>query len=112
MMLIVVSQAQARYYRTDLKYRVKPVYCDTSGGRLVLDDGNISKTYCRWKAVMDFQYIHDCCTWQGGVLLVSMGKVVCRDGSVSPICSLLESKKHERFQTDHSVELKRDDLLF
>lgn len=109
---LVMNVSNAAYTRSNKHhYYPKPVYCDTSGGRLVLNNGDFSKTYCRWTAVMNFQSIHDCCTWQGGVFLVRMGKVICRDGSISPICSIQEAKQEDYMKTDHSVQLKDDDWL-
>ncbi len=90
---------------------IRPVYCDTSAGRIVLNDGDYSKSYCRFNAVMDLQNIHECCTWQGGVLLVRLGQVICRDGSVSPICSIQEEKDNKYMYSDDSVEIKNSSFL-
>lgn len=73
-----------------------PSYCDTSAGRVVKSDGGYSKRYCRWTAVMDFQGVHTCCTWQGGVLVIKNGLVICNDGTVSPICSIQETRLHKQ----------------
>ena len=88
-------------------------YCDTSAGRLVLKSGEYSKYYCRNTAIMDLQHVSGCCTWHGGVLLIRMGKVVCSDGSVSPICSIQEEmKKAENYeQSDDSVNISRSQFL-
>lgn len=94
----------------------KILYCDTSGGRSVLNTGDYSKKYCRWIAVMDFQAINNCCTWRNGVRLVSAGKVICGDGSVSPICSThdaLEDMHKRPFyeKSDDSVDIPESDFL-
>jgi hypothetical protein len=86
----------------------KPVYCDTSGGRSVLNNGSYSQLYCRYNAVMDFQTIHGCCSWAGGVLAVKEGNVICRDYSISEICSLQNHEDEFELRTDASVELDEE----
>lgn len=87
---------------------LKPVYCDTSAGRMVLSDGSYSKLYCRYNAIMDIQNVHGCCSWAGGVFLVKQGNVICRDGSISPVCSTqniqLDDLDHMD-RSDDSVDL-------
>lgn len=84
----------------------KPVYCDTSAGRSVLNNGSYSKLYCRYKAIMNYQSIHTCCSWGGGVLLVKQGNVICRNGTVSPVCSLQNHEQEYEQRTDNSVDLQ------
>lgn len=83
----------------------KPVYCDTSGGRMVLNNGSYSQLYCRRSAVMNFQSLSGCCTWNGGVMLVKQGNVICNDSSVSPVCSLQNEKSNFELRSDDSVNL-------
>lgn len=70
-------------------------YCDSSAGRYVCSNGYYSACYCTRHAVMDLQKIQGCCLWKGGVLKQDQanGFVVCRDGSVSELCSLQISIK-------------------
>lgn len=94
----------------------KILYCDVSGGRSVLNNGDYSKKYCRWTAIMDFQGINNCCTWRNGVMLVSAGKVICGDGSVSPICSTHDALQgmHKRpfyEKSDDSVDIPESEYL-
>lgn len=65
-------------------------YCDSSAGRFVCRNGDFSTCYCTRHAVMDFQELKGCCLWQGGVVEDPdiYGMVVCRDGSISEICSM------------------------
>lgn len=65
-------------------------YCDSSAGRFVCKNGEYSSCYCTRHAVMDFQRLHGCCFWQGGVLTVDLNTraVICNNGSVSEICTL------------------------
>lgn len=65
------------------------LYCDSSAGRYVCNNGDYSACYCTRHAVMDLQKIQGCCLWQGGVLKISeVGLVICNNGGVSEICSL------------------------
>lgn len=66
------------------------LYCDSSAGRFVCNNGYYSSCYCTRHAVMDLQKIMGCCLWHGGVLNTDddTGAVICRDGSVSEVCSL------------------------
>lgn len=75
-------------------------YCDSSAGRMVSNKGGYSQTYCTQTAVMDLQNIHDCCTWQGGVMLVKRGLIICRDSSISQVCSIQlgQQQKEHPFQ--------------
>ncbi len=84
----------------------EPVYCDTSAGRVVLNNGSYSKLFCRYNAVMDFKYLHACCSWAGGVFMDKQGNVICRNGSISPVCSLQNHEKDFEMRTDDTVELK------
>lgn len=70
-------------------------YCDSSAGRYVCSNGYYSSCYCTRRAVMDLQKIQGCCLWKGGVLAENVGNglVICRDGSVSELCSLQISIK-------------------
>lgn len=65
-------------------------YCDSSGGRLVCQNGFYSACYCTRHAVMDLQFLKGCCLWRGGVLqtLDNTGVVMCNDGSFSEECTL------------------------
>jgi hypothetical protein len=65
-------------------------YCDSSGGRYVCNNGYYSSCYCTRHAVMDFQDLQGCCLWNGGVspVLNLYGLVVCRDGTISELCSI------------------------
>lgn len=110
--IALVTQSNAAPKCKDEK-TLKILYCDTSAGRAVMKNGDYSKTYCTWRAVMDFQAIHDCCTWQGGVMLVRMGKVICNNGTVSNVCSLQESmKRAQKYdQSDDSVNIKSSTFL-
>lgn len=63
-------------------------YCDSSAGRYVCRNGFFSTCYCTRHAVMDLQHVSGCCLWQGGVLAVDEGLVVCNNGGISEICSL------------------------
>lgn len=93
-------------------YRI--LYCDTSGGRTVLSNGDYGKKYCRWIAVMDIQAVNTCCTWHNGVMMVKLGKVICLDGTVSKVCSLPDAIEHKRpfYQvSDDSVPIPRADFL-
>lgn len=87
----------------------KPVYCDTSSGMSVLNNGNYSKSYCRYSAIMNYQTLHGCCSWAGGVLAVKNGNVICKNGTLSAICSLQahEDKQHE--VSDGTVSLDSDE---
>lgn len=83
----------------------KPVYCDTTAGRTVLDNGSYSKLYCRFTAIMDLQTVHGCCTWAGGILTVKNGDVVCRNGTLSSVCSI-QNQTDESYKTsDGTVTL-------
>lgn len=62
-------------------------YCDTSAGRCVCNNGYYTACYCTRHAVMDLQLIQGCCQWQGGVASTDNGVVLCRDGSVSELCT-------------------------
>ena len=62
-------------------------YCDSTAGRVVCRNGMYSSCYCTRHAIMDLQHIQGCCLWQGGVLSVDSGLVVCNNGGVSSICS-------------------------
>lgn len=84
----------------------KPVYCDTSAGRSVLNNGSYSKLYCRYKAVMNYQSLHACCSWGGGVLMVKQGNVICRNGTISDVCSLQNHEKDHEQRSDNSVDLE------
>jgi len=86
----------------------KIVYCDTSAGRFVLDNGSYSKMFCRYSAVMDIQNIHNCCSWAGGVFLIKQGNVICRNGTVSKFCSTQNIQKQNldhQSRSDDSVDL-------
>lgn len=65
------------------------MYCDSSVGRQVCNNGSYSSCYCTRHAVMDLDHIQGCCLWQGGVLAADdgTGSVLCNDGAVSSICS-------------------------
>ena len=64
-------------------------YCDSSGGRYVCKNGEYSSCYCTRHAIMELQKIEGCCLWQGGVLKIDgKGAVICRNGSISEICTL------------------------
>lgn len=63
-------------------------YCDSSGGRFVCNNGQISACYCDRHAVMDLQLLRGCCLWQGGVQKVDLqGYVICNNGGMSATCS-------------------------
>lgn len=64
-------------------------YCDSSAGFYVCKNGDYSACYCTRHAIMDLQKISGCCTWHGGVSSVDLyGRTMCRDGTLSPICTL------------------------
>ncbi len=89
-------------------------YCDTSAGRSVLKTGGYSQTYCRHTAMMNFQRLHGCCTWQGGVFLVKAGNVICGNGSISPICSIQETQRRKADSyknNDNSVNINGGEFL-
>ncbi len=88
----------------------KPVYCDTTAGRTVLDNGSYSKLYCRNHAVMNLQTLHGCCSWAGGILTVRNGNVICRNGTLSPICSLQNQNNNDKQKSDGSVSFDEDSL--
>lgn len=92
-------------FSTSYAAKIKPSYCDTSAGRLVLSNGDYSKYYCRYDAIMDYQNLHGCCSWSGGVFLVKLGNVICRDGSISAVCSLQSKNEDEYNRSDNSIEL-------
>ena|SRR3990167_6339494 len=64
-------------------------YCDSSGGRLVCNNGYVSSCYCSRFAVMDLQLLQGCCLWHGGEIHAQdeNGLIICSDGSVSIECS-------------------------
>ena len=63
-------------------------YCDSSAGRYVCRNGDYSTVYCTRHAIMDLEHIQGCCLWAGGVFKVTpTGVVICRNGSVSELCS-------------------------
>ena len=86
----------------------KPVYCDTTAGRTVLDNGSYSKLYCRYTAIMDIQTIHGCCSWAGGVLGVKNGNVICRNGTLSAVCSLQNQEDDSYKTSDGTVTFNAD----
>ena len=86
----------------------KPVYCDTSAGRTVLNNGSYSKSYCRYTAIMNRQKLHGCCTWAGGVMIVSNGNVICRNGTSSAVCSLQNHEDNSYMKSDGTVTLNND----
>lgn len=86
----------------------KPVYCDTSAGRTVLNNGSYSKLYCRNHAIMDLQTLHSCCTWAGGVLAVKNGDVICRNGTLSAVCSLQNREDDTNQNFDGTVTFDDD----
>lgn len=63
-------------------------YCDSSSGRFVCRSGYFSSCYCSRHAVMDLQHVNGCCLWQGGVMSVQEGLVICNNGGISEMCSL------------------------
>lgn len=71
-------------------------YCDTSAGRTVLDSGKFSQSYCRETAVMLIRSSKACCTWDGGILKEVRGQVICRNGTISPICSIQGINKFKK----------------
>ena len=63
-------------------------YCDSSAGRIVLENGDYSTCYCTRHAVMNLQKLEGCCMWHGGVAQVTPKSIViCRDGAVSELCT-------------------------
>jgi hypothetical protein len=63
-------------------------YCDSSAGRYVCRNGEYSTFYCTRHAVMELENIQGCCLWAGGVLKITpRGVVICRDLTVSELCS-------------------------
>ncbi len=65
-------------------------YCDSSAGRYVCQNGRYSSCYCDRRAVMDMQAFEGCCMWQGGVFKIDeLGLVICNNGGVSELCSLV-----------------------
>jgi hypothetical protein len=87
--MIAVS-AQAETYPQNERH-----YCDTSAGRSILNNGSFSQSYCRYTAVMLLQDSRACCTWAGGVLKEVEGQVICRNGTISPICSIQGIQKYK-----------------
>jgi len=70
------------------------LYADTSSGRFVCKDGSVSQCFSSRRAVMNMQKIKGCCLWNGGVREITpTGKVICRNGLVSEICSM---RPHEK----------------
>lgn len=64
-------------------------YCDSSSGRYVCGNGEISQCYCTRHAIMDLQLLKGCCTWDGGIdHITSKGKVICRNGKFAEMCTL------------------------
>lgn len=64
-------------------------YCDSSSGHTVCRNGYFSSCYCTRHAVMDLQKLAACCLWNGGIEKKDVkGRILCRDGSVSELCSL------------------------
>jgi hypothetical protein len=110
----VILNAHAKIKCNSETNGTKILYCDTSAGRSVLDNGDYSKTYCRWIAVMDLQSVNTCCTWKGGVMLVKQGKVICGDGSLSTVCSikaLMKDNKKQYLRSDDSVGIPQSSFL-
>lgn len=71
-------------------------YCDSSAGRFVCRNGSYSACYCTKRAVMDLQHVAGCCTWQGGVMVVSpTGLVVCNNGAISEVCSIITTVQRQ-----------------
>lgn len=67
----------------------KIVYCDSSTGRYILDDGSTSAQYCTIHATMNLHKFSGCCMWHGGVSPLTTKVIIhCNDGTVSEICSL------------------------
>ena len=86
----------------------KPVYCDTSAGRTVLNNGSYSKLYCRNHAITNIQTIHGCCTWAGGIMAVKNGDVICRNGALSAVCSLQNHGEESNQNFDGTVSFDDD----
>lgn len=70
------------------------LYNDSSSGRFVMRDGYYSQCYSTRHAVMDLQKFKGCCMWQGGVeKMDAKGRVICRDKSISELCTLQNPKQ-------------------
>ena len=67
----------------------KIVYCDSSTGRYILDDGSTSAQYCTIHATMNLHKFSGYCMWHGGVShRPSEVTIHCNDGTDSEIGSL------------------------
>lgn len=72
-----------------LAYTVpKTVYCDSSTGRYILNNGDTSSQYCTIHATMNLNKFSGCCMWHGGVAKNDGQTVHCNDGTDSEICAL------------------------
>lgn len=64
-------------------------YCDSTTGHYVCKNGYFSNCYCTRHANMDLQKLSGCCLWEGGIAKRDLkGRIHCRDGSISELCSL------------------------
>ena len=69
-------------------------YCDSSSGRYVCGNGDISQCYCSRHAIIDLQLLKGCCTWDGGVdHITPKGNVICRSGKFAEMCTLQRQVK-------------------
>lgn len=70
------------------------LYNDSSSGRFVMRDGYYSQCYSTRHAVMDLQKFKGCCMWHGGVeKMDNKGRIICRDTSISELCTLQNPKQ-------------------
>jgi hypothetical protein len=64
-------------------------YCDSTSGRYICKNGYFSACYCTRHADIDLQNLSGCCLWEGGIAKRdAKGRIHCRDGSISELCSL------------------------
>lgn len=106
--ITINAHAQKSCCKSKFEKKVSATYCDTSAGFMVLNNGSYSKLYCRYSAIMNKQRVHGCCTWSGGILAVKEGNVICRNGTVSAVCSIQNHQKEHEERTDNTVDLNDD----
>ena len=69
-------------------------YCDSTSGRYICGNGDISQCYCTRHAVMDLQLLKGCCIWDGGIdHVTNKGQVFCRNGKFADLCTLQRQVK-------------------
>lgn len=66
----------------------KIMYCDSSTGRYILDNGVTSSQYCTIHGLMNLNKFSGFCMWHGGVAKTTSTTVHCNDGTDSEMGSL------------------------